>query len=66
MFGTLIDFLTSNKDVIGTIIGIVEGIVVLVNMCRKFRSKKVNSMSSFSVVKSFLWICNPFNCFRKL
>lgn len=69
MIETIIAFLTTNKAVIGAIVSIGEGIVVLINLWRKFRSNRggeVESMlASPSTFKAFLWICNPLNVFRK-
>ena len=67
MIETIIAFLTTNKAVIGTIVSIGEGIIVLINLWRKFRGNsegEVESMSA-SKLKSFLWVCNPINVFRK-
>lgn len=66
---TIIAFLGSNKTVIGAIISALEGIVVLINLWRQFRSKnkgEAESMSAFpSKLKAFLWLANPINVFRK-
>ncbi len=70
MIEMIIAFLTTNKAVIGAIVSIGEGIVVLINLWRKFRDNKegkAESMSAFpSNFKAFLWVCNPINVFRKL
>lgn len=69
MIEMIIAFLTTNKVIIGAIVSIGEGIVVLINMWRKFRGNsggEVESMSaSPSKFKTFLWVCNPINVFRK-
>lgn len=69
MIETIIAFLTTNKAIIGAVVSIGEGIVVLINLWRKFRGNnegEVESMSSSpSKFKAFLWVCNPINVFRK-
>lgn len=69
MIETIIAFLSTNKAAIGAIVSIGEGIVVLINLWRKFRDNnegEVEPMSaSPSKFKAFLWIVNPFNVFRK-
>lgn len=62
-------FLGSSKAVIGAVVGVLESIVVLINLLSKFRSNhegEVAFMSaSPSVFRAFLWVINPINCFRK-
>lgn len=69
MFETIIDFLTSNKAVIGAVVSILEGFVVLINLWSKFSTTtkgEVDVMSSSpSIFKGFLWVVNPVNVFRK-
>ena len=69
MIETIIAFLSTNKAVIGAIVSIGEGIVVLINLWRKFRDNnkgEVDSMSaSPSKFKALLWVVNPLNVFRK-
>ena len=69
MIETIIEFLGSNKAVIGAIVSILEGFVVLINLWRKFAAKtkgEVDVMSaSPSTFKAFLWVANPINLFRK-
>lgn len=66
---TIIDFLATNKAAIGTVGSILESIVVLINLWRKFTAKakgEVDIMSaSPSKFKAFMSICNPINVFRK-
>lgn len=66
---TIIDFLTSNKAVIGAIGSILESLVVLINLWRKFVANtkgEVDVMSaSPSKFKAFIWVINPVNIFRK-
>jgi len=70
MIETIIAFLATNKAAIGAIVSIGEGIVVLINLWRKFAATTkgevdVMSASPFKF-KAFLWIANPINLFRKL
>lgn len=69
MIETIIAFLSTNGAVIGAVVSIGEGIVVLINLWYKFRDNKereVDLMSaSLSKFKTFLWVVNPFNVFRK-
>ncbi len=69
MIEAIIAFLTTNKAVIGAIVSIGEGIVVLINLWRKFSAKtkgEVDVMSaSPSKFRAFLWVANPINLFRK-
>lgn len=65
----ILDFLASNKGAIGAIVGIFEGIVVIINMWRKFRAKTKGGAevmsASTSKIKGFLWAINPVNVIRK-
>ena len=69
MIEAIVAFLTSNKAVIGVIVSIGEGVVVLINLWRKFRGNnggEAESMSaSPSKFRGFLWVVNPINLFRK-
>ena len=69
MIETIIAFLAVNKAAIGAVVSILEGVVVLVNLWKKFHSYTgggVESMSaSPSTFKAFIWVCNPVNIFRK-
>ncbi len=68
MIETIIAFFGANKVAIGAVISIGEGIVVLMNLWRKFRKKRngeTNVMSSSSAFKEFLWVINPVSLFRK-
>jgi hypothetical protein len=69
MIETIIAFLATNKAAIGAIVSILEAIVVLINLWRKFNNSggEVESMSASpsSVFKGFLWVINPVNVFRK-
>ena len=69
-------FLAANKAVIGAVVSILEGIIVLINLWKKFKAKskartmgkrgEVTSMvASPSLVKAFIGIINPVNVFRK-
>lgn len=69
----LLDFLGSNSEVLTAIGAIIESIVVLVNLLRKHKNKKnkrgagvMSAPPSFTRTRSFLWIINPINCFRKV
>ena len=69
MVETIIAFLASNKAVIGAVVSIGEGIVVLINLWKKFKSNKgragvMSASPSFS--RTFLYSINPINCFRKV
>ena len=69
MVESIIAFLASNKAAIGAIVSILEGIVVLINLWRKWKKKEGGAgvMSAPpSVFQSFLWTLNPINCFRKM
>lgn len=60
------EFLNTNKEALGTLIGIIEGIVVLINMWKKFRSGEIStSATPPSFLKKCLWIVNPVNVFKK-
>jgi len=65
----IIDFLISSKAIIGAVVGLLEGVVVLINLWRKLTVKnegEVDVMSaSPSKFKAFIWVCNPVNVFRK-
>lgn len=69
MVETIVTFLASNKAAIGAIVSILESIVVLINLWRKWKKKEggADVMSAPpSISQSFLWIINPINCFRKM
>ena len=65
----IIQFLMNNSGTISTIIGILQGLITVINFCKifwgKFISKSVTTMSSKSKLDHFLWIINPANIFRK-
>lgn len=69
MIEAIIAFLSTNKAAIGAIVSIGEGIVVLINLWRKFRDNKEGEVRSLSAspskFKAFLGIINPINVFRK-
>ncbi len=69
MIETIIAFLTTNKALIGAIVSIGEGVVVLINLWRKFRGNNKGEVKSMLTspfkFKAFLWVCNPVNVFRK-
>lgn len=69
MIELIIEFLATNKAVIGAVVSILEGIVVLINLWRKFSLKKKGEVevqsASPSTFKAFLWVANPVNLFRK-
>ena len=57
----IIAFLSSHKAIIGAVASILEGIVALINLWRKFKATKgeVRSMSaSPSFVRTLLWSAN--------
>lgn len=57
------------KALIGAVAGILEALVVLINVWKKFvstvKGEAVSTTASPSAFKAFLWVINPMNVFRK-
>lgn len=65
----IIAFLVEYKALLGAMAGVLEAMVVLVNVWKKFVSATTGEVETMSAspsrFKAFLWVVNPINVFRK-
>ena len=64
MISDIFNFLLTNKEAIGAIVAILEGIVTLINLWRQFRKSGTKSFATVTFAARLKWALNPINLLR--